>query len=87
MKAKILEVDFSTGTAVIKFEGDYSIRNVEYVIFEKKDYEQIEQQAQVLLNENRELNRQLKEEMESLISKNKDLAMEIESKRPKITKN
>ncbi len=83
MKAKILEVDFSNDTAVIKFQGDYSIGNVEYVIFEKKDFEQIEQQAQVLLNENREL----KKEIENLINKNKELTMEIESKRPKITKN
>ena len=79
MKAKILEVDFSNNTAVIKFERDIYIRNVEYVILEKKDFEQMEQQAQVLLNENREL----KKEIENLIIKNKELAMEIESKRYK----
>lgn len=83
MKARILEVDFSNDTAVIKFQGDYFFTNSEYVIFEKKDFEQIEQQAEVLFNENREL----KKEIENLINKNKELTMEIESKRPKIIKN
>ena len=83
MKEKLLEVDFSNDTAVIKFEGDYFLTSSEYVIYEKKDFEQLEQQAEVLLNENREL----KKEIGYLINKNKELAMEIESKRPKITKN
>lgn len=81
MKARILQVDFSNDTAVIKFEGDYFFTNSEYVIFEKKDFEQMEQQAEVLLNENR----RLKEEIGDLINKNKEL-MEIESRRLKITK-
>ena len=83
MKTKILEVDFSNNTAVIKLEGDVYIRNVEYVIFEKKDFEQMEQQAEVLLNENREL----KDRIRHLTDKNNKLYSEIESKRPKITKN
>ena len=81
MKAKILEVDFSNDTAVIKFEGDYSIRNVEYEIYETPFIKNVIKESTGLSFDNREL----KEEIENLINKNKELTMEIESKRPKIT--
>ena len=88
MRAKILEVDFTTDTAVIKLEGDYFFTNSEYVIlekkdFEKKDIEQIKHQAEILHNENSEL----KDRIRHLTDANKKLHSEIELKRPKITKN
>ena len=83
MKAKILEVYFSNDTALIKFEGDYFFTNTEYVIFQKKDFEQIKQQAEVCFNENREL----KDRIIHLTDENKKLHLDTELKRPKIIKD
>lgn len=55
MKAKILEVDFSNDTAVIKFEGDYSIRNVEYQIFETSFLDDMNLKLKDLTSYNHEL--------------------------------